>query len=118
MQSTFGLNILRAGEPVIFGYLPSLSMLDIESQDAVNFKTERKSVSIAGYFSKQMAELRMPKEADKLGIRFNGTVLNGFKSVQHARRDEDIRATAATRETYKSVGAYDPVLRAHCRLEP
>ena len=74
-------------------------------------------MSVAGYFS-NTTELRMPKGEDVLGIRFEGEVLNGEKSVEDRRRADAISATAHIRpgDTYRSAKDYDPVLRAHCRL--
>ena len=83
-------------------------------------------MSIAGYFSKRgYTELRMPKPGDAKGeslIRCEGPVLNGEKSVEQQQRDvvhrreEAIRATTNTGESYRATQDYDPVLRAHCRL--
>ena len=61
----------------------------------------------------------MPKKTEKtdtLGISYEGPVLTGERSVQHGQRDEDIRVSDTTGESYKGVEDYDPVLRAH--LEP
>ena len=49
-------------------------------------------MSIIGYFEESVAELRMPKTPDLLGIRFEGPVLTGEKSVQHRQSDEAIQA--------------------------
>ena len=70
-------------------------------------------MSIAGYLSAGKPELRMPKkDCDELGIRFEGPVVTGKKTV-----DEQL-AGRMTEESnyYQSVDDYDPVLRAHCRL--
>jgi hypothetical protein len=50
----------------------------------------RKSMCIAGYFLKRRHELRMPKNRDSLGIRFDGSVLTGQKSVEFAQREQEI----------------------------
>ena len=72
-------------------------------------------MSISGYFAWRSAELRMPKTVDSLNIRFEGSVLTGWKSVEEERRGEAIAAYNATRETYKNFEDYDPVLRSHTR---
>jgi hypothetical protein len=74
-------------------------------------------MSVLGYFGRRLGELRMPREA--AGIRMNGEVLEGKKSVELARALAAIRAAklpASGREGIR-VEDYDPVLRAHCRLD-
>ena len=73
-------------------------------------------MSIAGYFARRSAELRMPKTVDSLNISFEGSVLTGRKSVEEAQRAEAIAACNTTQEAYKNSEDYDPVLRSHTRL--
>lgn len=48
-------------------------------------------MSIEGYFTKDKPDLRMPKGKDSVGIRFEGTVMTGAKSVEHALQDDALR---------------------------
>jgi hypothetical protein len=83
-------------------------------------------MSIAGYLIKRgNTELRMPKSGEPgkgnagPSIRYEGPVLTGQKSVEQEQRDDAIRATShLVGESYSTVENYDPVLQAHCRLEP
>jgi hypothetical protein len=53
---------------------------------------EKITMSIAGYFQKRTNPLRMPTSRDSTGIRYDGPVLTGEKSVEQAQRDDQIRA--------------------------
>jgi hypothetical protein len=79
-------------------------------------------MSIAGYLSRPgNTDLRMPRSGqagDAPLIQSEGAVMTGKKSVSAAREDVAIRAAPPGHESYKSVADYDPILRAHCRLEP
>jgi hypothetical protein len=73
-------------------------------------------MSVSGYFGPKRAEDLRLKEGDVAGAG-DSEVLNGRFSVEEAQ------ARAAQRvvrkgEKYGCVGNYDPVLRAHCRLDP
>jgi hypothetical protein len=72
-------------------------------------------MSIAGYFARRTAELRMPKTADPLGIRFEGPVLSGEKSAQERQRGDAIAACNTAGESYTRSEDYDSVLRAHLK---
>jgi hypothetical protein len=72
-------------------------------------------MSVAGYLGNKPGELRL-KAGDLLTERVRGPVLEGERSV------EDAQAAAARRarrpgKAYESTAHYDPVLRAHCRLD-
>lgn len=78
-------------------------------------------MSVCGYFSKGKETL-MPKGKDTVGIRSEGPVMTGEKSVEQVRREDAIRSSiskpdAQKRQYCKSVQSYDPVLRFHCRLD-
>jgi hypothetical protein len=74
----------------------------------------RSVMSIAGYLSAGKREVRMPKKGgDESGIRFDGAVLTGEKSVEERLKMPD--AVPSSGEYYERVEDYDPVLRAHCR---
>lgn len=60
-------------------------------------------MSILGYFQPRSVELRMPKTADSLGIRFEGPVLTGEKSVQQQQQDEALRAVNGPAEPYRGI---------------
>ena len=72
------------------------------------------------YFPKGRGELRMPRssrfERDGLGIRYEGEVLNGEKSVQERRRADELAAARRIFEGVDGVEGCDPVLRFHYRL--
>jgi hypothetical protein len=71
-------------------------------------------MSIAGYLGKGKPELRMAKkDVDELGVRFDGAVLTGEKSVEEQLKCDAVRPGDSC---YERVEDYDPVLRAHCRL--
>ena len=73
-------------------------------------------MSIAGYLSAGKTEVRMSgKGSDELGIRFEGAVLTGEKSVEEALREGAVRGKVSADEYYGGVEDYDPVLRFHCR---
>jgi hypothetical protein len=48
-------------------------------------------MSIVGHFTKDKPDLRMPKGKDSVGIRFEGSVSTGQKSVEHALQDDAMR---------------------------
>ena len=63
----------------------------------------------------------MPKGNDTIGIRSEGPVMTGQKSVEQ-RQYEDALLTSISKPDnkppfYRKVEDYDPVLRSHCRLE-
>lgn len=73
-------------------------------------------MSIAGYFG-STRELRMSNKPNPQGICFEGEVLIGEQSVEHKQRHESLLANDPTRESYKDVEEYDPVLRWHLGLD-
>jgi hypothetical protein len=74
-------------------------------------------MSIAGYFVRRVPELRMRRELhDKLGIRVEGAVLAGEKSVKERRAEDAVRAGRTEGEFYSGLEDYDPVLKSHCRM--
>jgi hypothetical protein len=52
------------------------------------------------------------KGSDELGIRFDGDVLTGEKTVEEQLKGDSVLPGG---EYYQAVEDYDPVLRAHCR---
>ncbi len=58
--------------------------------------------------------LRIPNGASIL--RSDGEVLSGALSVEEAQAGA-VRRLRRIGEGYANVGEYDPVLRAHCRLD-
>jgi hypothetical protein len=61
-------------------------------------------------------ELRDDAGKDGLGIRVEGPVLAGEKSLEE-RRAEDVVVTGGDgEEFYSGFEEYDPVLKSHCRL--
>lgn len=70
-------------------------------------------MSKAGYFAKRTAELRMPKKANSLIIRFKGSDLTREELVLERLRDGAIRTSNTTTESHKNVEDHDPVLPAH-----
>jgi hypothetical protein len=74
------------------------------------------NMSVVGYLGKGTPELRMPKEdVDELGVRFEGVVLTGEKTVEEGLKSDVVRRVDECHECYERVEDYDPVLRAHCR---
>ena len=74
-------------------------------------------MSIAGYLSAGKTELRMPKESvDALGIRFEGAVTTGARTVEEQLLRDAVRVNMPEDVCYENVEDYDPVLRSHCRL--
>jgi len=74
-------------------------------------------MSIAGYFGSRKPALRIPKKSsDKLGVRFEGPVVTGEKTVEEQLASDGVRQVLPGDEYCESVEDYDPVLRAHCRL--
>ena len=72
-------------------------------------------MSIAGHLGAGKPEVRMPKNGgDGSGIRFEGAVLTGEKSVEAGLGDSAVDAQKPGEELYGSVEDYDPVLRSHC----
>ena len=71
-------------------------------------------MSVAGYFGRGEKELEMAKN-DPV-VDSDGKVLGGSMSVEVRARLEAMRDKKRG-ERYKNVGGYDPVLRAHCRLD-
>ena len=49
-------------------------------------------------------------------LESDGKVLSGAMSVE-VRREIEARKDKRRGARYRDVGAYDPVLRAHCRLD-
>ena len=78
-------------------------------------------MSIMGHLcNRNDTGLRMPKPTeagDAPPILSEDPVMSGKKSVDEVREESATRATTR-HEAYKSVADYDPILRAHCRLEP
>jgi hypothetical protein len=73
-------------------------------------------MSIAGYLSaRKPAVQAKKKDGDALGIRFQGPVATGEKTVSEQLRGCPDRSMPRG-EHYQSVADYDPVLHAHCRL--
>jgi hypothetical protein len=78
-------------------------------------------MSIAGYLVRRgpvwrlRPALRNDTGEDELGIKVEGPVLAGEKSLE-ARRAEDAVSAGREGEFYSGVGEYDPVLKSHCRL--
>ena len=73
-------------------------------------------MSIAGYLGFGKPEVRMPKKGDDgSGIRFEGAVLTGEKSVEEGLRGSAVDAKRPADEFYATVEEYDPVLLFHCR---
>jgi hypothetical protein len=80
-------------------------------------------MSVAGYIAgNKGGGLRMPrgseKGKDRLGIQFSGAVLSGEKSVEQRLRESGLRnwPVGSRDERYREAGAYDAVLKDHCRL--
>ena len=83
-------------------------------------------MSVFAYFERRRGELRMPKKTDELGIRWEGPVLSGGKSVEVAIEQDAVRrmepgglqyVDPGTVETVRLGEGMDAVLRAHCRLD-
>ena len=77
-------------------------------------------MSVMGYFAPVAGELRL-KDGDLSvtnlpGLSGQAEVLNGRFSVEQALARAAVRGARAG-ERYGTVGNYDPVLRAHCRLD-
>jgi hypothetical protein len=53
---------------------------------------------------------------DELGIRVEGVVLAGEKSLDERRAEDAVRAGRTDGESYSGLEDYDPVLKSHCRL--
>jgi hypothetical protein len=68
-------------------------------------------VSIAGYFGSGPADLQVKGRDLAKGI----TV--GVTEVSSGRLPAEERVPSLHEKCYPSVGDYDPVLRAHCRLD-
>src|ERR1700733_8681798 len=91
---------------------------------------EKRCMSISGYLCKPGQELRMPRERDSLGIRFDGSVLNGEKSVEQSRNEDAILAgpgvpsggsilsevLSGKPESPTRTNAFSPAERMHLRL--
>jgi hypothetical protein len=76
-------------------------------------------MSVAGYLSAGKPELRMAKKCgDKVGVRYEGIVVTGEKTVSEQLRADAVRQKMSGEEYYESVEDYDPVLRSHCRTSP
>jgi len=54
-------------------------------------------------------------EGDELGIKVEGPVLAGEKSLGERRAEDAIGAGREDGEFYAGVEDYDPVLKSHCR---
>ena len=72
-------------------------------------------MSVDGYLGAKRGELRL-KGGDVPADRVEGEVLEGALSVEEAQA-KVVRRVWRAGERYKSVADYDPVLRAHCRLD-
>jgi hypothetical protein len=78
-------------------------------------------MSVTGYFSKSTS-LRL-KDGDLRpfyipGQRGFNEVLSGSLSVEEALGQDSMANASRTAPRYSSVEDYDPVLRAHCRIDP
>ena len=76
-------------------------------------------MSVLGYFGRRQGELRMPKRADELGIRYEGAVLTGKDPVKRAVERDGVLAALrrGLRGEFARPEGYDAVLRAHCRFD-
>jgi hypothetical protein len=74
-------------------------------------------MSVLGYFGRRQGELRMPKKADELGIRYEGAVLEGKVALELARELEARRLAGRVKGEVGRPEDYDAVLRAHCRFD-
>jgi len=72
-------------------------------------------MSIRDYLAGDPDELKI-REKGEPPFGVEGDVLEGKLSVEEAHEREKRKARRKG-ETYGSVGAYDPVLRSHCRLD-
>jgi hypothetical protein len=77
-------------------------------------------MSIAGYFGVRSENLRLKAgdvpASDVPGVQGGAEVLSGRLSVEEAQARAAQKGVRSG-EWYGSVEDYDPVLRAHCRLE-
>ena len=77
-------------------------------------------MSIMGYFAPLTGDLRLTagdvRTPDVPGLSGEAEVLNGRFSVEEAQARAAVWGVRAGLG-YGSVGDYDPVLRAHCRLD-
>src|SRR5437868_4672286 len=81
---------------------------------------ERKAndMSIAGYLSARPVWSRMPADAGKqIGAEFRGEVLGGKLTAAEELGLSAVETVGPVGERYFDVEEYDPVLRAHCRLD-
>jgi len=78
-------------------------------------------MSIAGYFVRRGPEWRMRRDLrddagkDGLGIKVEGPVLRGERSLEERSVEEAVVSGREGEEFYSAVGEYDPVLKSHCR---
>jgi hypothetical protein len=78
-------------------------------------------MSIAGYFVRRGQEWRMRRELrdeagkDELGIKVEGSVLAGEKSLEERRAEDAVVTDREGEDFYSGIEEYDPVLRSHCR---
>ena len=78
-------------------------------------------MSIAGYFVRLGPERRMRREfrdeagKDGLGIRVEGPVLGGEKSLGLRSAEDAVVAGREGEEFYSGFEEYNPVLKSHCR---
>jgi hypothetical protein len=77
-------------------------------------------MSVVGYLGPLTGDLRLGAgdvpTPDVPGLQLEAEVLQGRFSVEEAQARAAARG-ARRGERYGSVGDYDPVLRAHCRLD-
>jgi hypothetical protein len=86
-----------------------------------NARNGQKTMSVCGYFGKDK-HTRMPKGKDSIGIRSEGAVMTGEKSVEQVQHDDARRQSISKPDPkkapfYQRLEDYDPVLRFHCRLD-
>ena len=78
-------------------------------------------MSIAGYLVRRgpvwrlRPALRNDAGEDELGIKVEGPVLAGEKSLEERRAEEAVRAGGEEGEFYSELEDDDPVLKSHCR---
>jgi hypothetical protein len=78
-------------------------------------------MSIAGYLVRRGPEWRMSREfrddvgKGGLGIKVEGPVLTGEKSLEERRAEDAVVKGGEGEEFYSQFEEYDPVLKSHCR---
>ena len=78
-------------------------------------------MSIAGYLARRgpvwrmRPALRNDAGEDELGIKVEGPLLAGEKSLEERRAEDVVGAGREEGEFYSGLEDYDPVLKSHCR---